>query len=297
MALRVLLADESTTIKKVVQLTLQDFDVDVRSVSVGLDVLSVTKTFKPDLIFADVLLAKRSGYEVCHDLKSDPETQKIPVVLMWSGFMEIDEQKARLSGADRRLEKPFDPSALRGLVQDLVKKTRDNPVSSFIQFPPLPEFQESPVQAPVSPVAEPQISIPQMSPSAHTPNQVTQNIPLHQELVIDDTESVDEWIQKPPPQTEKSSETLLGRNFHSPAPTPPVQTEEFSEFPLTGTPMKEKITHAMTQGLGSTGLDSELVSHEIQKWLSVHMAPLAEKIIREEINRLLQDTEQTIEAP
>ena len=78
MALRVLLADESTTIKKVVQLTLQDFDVDVRSVSVGLDVLSVTKTFKPDLIFADVLLAKRSGYEVCHDLKSDPETQKIP---------------------------------------------------------------------------------------------------------------------------------------------------------------------------------------------------------------------------
>ncbi len=297
MALRVLLADESTTIKKVVQLTLQDFDVDVRSVSVGLDVLSVTKTFKPDLIFADVLLAKRSGYEVCHDLKSDPETQKIPVVLMWSGFMEIDEQKARLSGADRRLEKPFDPSALRGLVQDLVKKTRDNPVSSFIQFPPLPEFQESPAQAPAQPAAEPQTSIPQMSQKVHTPTQVTQNIPMHQELVIDDTESVDEWIQKPPPQTEKPSDTMLGRNFHAPVQTQPVQTEEFSEFPLTGTPMKEKIAHAMTQGLGSSGLDSELVSHEIQKWLSVHMAPLAEKIIREEINRLLQDTEQTIEAP
>ncbi len=291
MALRVLLADESTTIKKVVQLTLQDFDVDVRSVSVGLDVLSVTKAFKPDLIFADVLLAKRSGYEVCHDLKSDPETQKIPVILMWSGFMEIDEQKARLSGADRRLEKPFDPSALRGLVQDLVKKTRDNPVSSFIQFPPLPEFQESPVQATAQPVSEPQISY-----VAQAPTQVTQNIPTHQELVIDDTESVDEWIQKPP-QTEKSSDTLLGRNFHAPAQSQPAQTEEFSEFPLTGTPMKEKISHAMTQGLGSTGLDSELVSHEIQKWLSVHMAPLAEKIIREEINRLLQDTEQTIEAP
>lgn len=297
MALRVLLADESTTIKKVVQLTLQDFDVDVRSVSVGLDVLSVTKTFKPDLIFADVLLAKRSGYEVCHDLKSDPETQKIPVVLMWSGFMEIDEQKARLSGADRRLEKPFDPSALRGLVQDLVKKTRDNPVSSFIQFPPLPEFQESPAQASAQSIPEQPMPTPSVPSAAHVQTQMTQNVPMHQELVIDDTESVDEWIQKPPPQTEKSNETLLGRNFHTPVQSQPAQTEEFSEFPLTGTPIKEKISNAMTQGLGSTGLDSEMVSHEIQKWLSVHMAPLAEKIIREEINRLLQDTEQTIEAP
>jgi CheY-like chemotaxis protein len=297
MALRVLLADESTTIKKVVQLTLQDFDVDVRSVSVGLDVLSVTKTFKPDLIFADVLLAKRSGYEVCHDLKSDPETQKIPVVLMWSGFMEIDEQKARLSGADRRLEKPFDPSALRGLVQDLVKKTRDNPVSSFITFPPLPEFQESPVPAPAQ--SFPEQPMPAFSiPSAAQPlTQVTQNIPAHQTLEIDDNESDDEWIQKPPPQNEKSNETLLGRNFHAPVQSQSAQTEEFAEFPLTGTPVKEKITQAMTQGLGSSGLDSELVSHEIQKWLTKHMAPLAEKIIREEINRLLQDTEQNIEAP
>lgn len=40
---------------------------------------------------------------------------------MWSGFMEIDEQKARLCGADRRLEKPFDASMLRQIVQELVK--------------------------------------------------------------------------------------------------------------------------------------------------------------------------------
>lgn len=147
MALRVLLADESSTIKKVMQLALSDFAVEVKSVPVGLDVLAVTKTFNPDIIFADVLLTKRSGYEVCADIKMDPTTAQIPVVLMWSGFMEIDEEKATTCKADRRLEKPFDADHLRSIVNDLVVKTKSNPVSSFLNFPDMPEFEETPAEA------------------------------------------------------------------------------------------------------------------------------------------------------
>lgn len=143
MALRVLLADESSTIKKVMQLALSDFGVEVKAVPVGLDVLQVAKTFKPDIVFADVLLTKRSGYEVCSDLKNDPETAHLPVVLMWSGFMEIDEAKAVECRVDRRLEKPFDADNLRTLVSDLVQKTQSNPVSSFLTFPTMPEFEET----------------------------------------------------------------------------------------------------------------------------------------------------------
>lgn len=142
MALRVLLADESSTIKKVMLLALSDFGVEVRSVPVGLDVLSVTKSFKPDIVFADVLLTKRSGYEVCMDLKNDLETAHVPVVLMWSGFMDIDEQKAVECRADRRLEKPFDADHLRSIVDDLVPRTHSNPVSSYLSFPDMPEIQD-----------------------------------------------------------------------------------------------------------------------------------------------------------
>ena len=142
MALRVLLADESSTIKKVMLLALQDYGVDVKSVPVGLDVLAVAKTYKPDIVFADVLLTKRSGYDVGRDLKSDTETQRIPVILMWSGFMELDEARARASMADDRLEKPFDAEILRGLVRKYVAKTQTNTVSSFLSFPPMPEFQD-----------------------------------------------------------------------------------------------------------------------------------------------------------
>ncbi len=167
MALRVLLADESSTIKRVMQLALQDFGVEVKAVPVGLDVLPVAKTFQPDIVFADVLLVKRNGYEVCADLKTDAETQAVPVVLMWSSFMEVDEAKLNQAAPDARLEKPFDAEALRQLVQDLVPKTQSNPISSYLQFPKMPEFKETPppqAGLPKAPPTKPQAKLPDSSP-------------------------------------------------------------------------------------------------------------------------------------
>lgn len=141
MALRVLLADESTTIKKVMQLALQDYGVEVKSVPIGLDVIPVARSFKPDIVFVDVLLQKKTGYEVVKDVKA--ALPHLPVVLMWSSFMELDEAKAADSGADRRLEKPFDAEVLRAYVKELVTKTGENVVSNYLNFPPLPDFEES----------------------------------------------------------------------------------------------------------------------------------------------------------
>lgn len=142
MALRVLLADESSTIKKVMQLALQDFGVEVKSVPIGLDVLQVCRSFQPDIVFVDILLAKKNGYEVSAELKSDALLKKIPVVMMWSGFMELDEAKARHAQIDSRLEKPFDADTLRELVKTLVPKLNSNVISQFLSFPEMPEFAE-----------------------------------------------------------------------------------------------------------------------------------------------------------
>ncbi len=307
MALRVLLADESSTIKKVIQLSLQDFDVDVKSVTIGLDVLSVTKTFRPDIVLADVLLAKRSGYEVCHDLKNDPETSHIPVVLIWSGFMEIDEQKARLCGADRRLEKPFDASTLRQIVQEVVTRTQDNPTSAFLQFPPLPPFEEQknataipgiPAQKPTA-TAAPPISI----PTGDDDNA----------LVIDDSdsESADEWVQQPiAPKAANPTP-----QFQAQPQAPLVKEDEFTEYPLTQAPVKPTPTPLTKQPLhervvtapnmqapvqpqqAAPQISEELVREEVQKWLAKNMPDIAERLIREEINRLLQESEKTIQGP
>ena len=144
MALRVLLADESSTIKKVFQLALQDFAVDVRPVNIGVDVVSVAQAFKPDIIFADVLLQKRNGYEVALEIKQHPTLKNTPVVLMWSGFVELDEDKFQASLSNAQLEKPFDVAALRKLITDLVPRTQNQRISQFLSFPQMPELEENP---------------------------------------------------------------------------------------------------------------------------------------------------------
>ncbi len=196
MSLRVLLADESSTIKKVMQLALQDFGVEVKAVALGIDVLQVAKTFKPDIIFADVLLSKKSGYEVSAELKSDPGLKHIPVVLMWSGFMEIDEKKATDSQADRRLEKPFDADTLRGMVKDLISKSEENIIASYLTFPDMPPIiDEMADSAPAKPSSkstikekpiEPQVSldeIPELEASEAISDAIDQ--PAAKELNLD----------------------------------------------------------------------------------------------------------------
>jgi len=164
MALRVLLADESNTIKKVFQLALQDYAVEVRSVNVGIDVIAVAKQFQPDIIFADVLLQKRSGYEVSSDLKSHKDLKDIPVILIWSGFMELDHDKYDASQANAHLEKPFDVSSLRQLVVQFVEKTKIQRLSNYLTFPKIPEMETA-----ASPKSNLDIPLPPPVPDKQSP--------------------------------------------------------------------------------------------------------------------------------
>lgn len=148
MALRVLLADESSSIKKVMQLALQDFGVEVKAVPIGVDVIPVAKSWNPDIIFADVLLQKKSGYDLCAEIKANQTLRQVPVVLMWSGFMEIDSAKVKACGSEKQLEKPFDSETLRNIIKELVPKLSDNKIANYITYPNLPDFVEKELSPP-----------------------------------------------------------------------------------------------------------------------------------------------------
>src|SRR5438046_3092943 len=124
MSLKVLLADDSAAIKKVVQLSLKDYSVELKAVGSGKDVLDVARSFNPDIAFVDVLLPHKTGYEIVSEMKKDPQLKKTPVIMLWSSFMSFDEQKFKASGADDKLEKPFEVAGLRTLVAKFVPKTQ-----------------------------------------------------------------------------------------------------------------------------------------------------------------------------
>ncbi len=135
MALRVLLADESSTIKRVFEISLKDLGLEIKTVQHGIDVIEVAESFQPDIIFADVLISKMNGYEVCAQIKQHPQLSVVPVVLMWSSFMEIDEDKYLACSADGRLEKPFSNDQLRSKIQSLVPRILDTTAPTSMAQP------------------------------------------------------------------------------------------------------------------------------------------------------------------
>lgn len=112
MAHKLLLADDSITIQKVVELVLAEEDFQIKSVSNGEDALKLLNTFNPDIVLADIEMPKVNGYNLCEKIKNNPLTSHVPVILLAGAFEPIDEELARQVGADDVVIKPFESQEL-----------------------------------------------------------------------------------------------------------------------------------------------------------------------------------------
>jgi CheY-like chemotaxis protein len=104
---KLLLADDSATIQKVIDLTFADEGVQVVSVGNGQDAIDCLLELKPDVVLADVFMPSLNGYEVCEYVKTHEQLKHIPVMLLVGSFEPFDEAEARRVGADDILTKPF----------------------------------------------------------------------------------------------------------------------------------------------------------------------------------------------
>jgi len=104
---KLLLADDSVTIQKVIDLTFGDEGMQVEAVGDGEQALEKLEEFMPDIVLADIFMPKVNGYEVCELIKSDERFRHIPVMLLVGSFEPFDEAEARRVGADDHLTKPF----------------------------------------------------------------------------------------------------------------------------------------------------------------------------------------------
>ena len=116
----ILLADDSPTIQKVLQLALADTPYELHVVSNGNDALRKISDIPADLVLADVSLQGMDGYRICEAVKSDPSLRHIPVVLMFGAFENMEDQRYRLVGADGQLKKPFSTQELFRLFNELL---------------------------------------------------------------------------------------------------------------------------------------------------------------------------------
>jgi CheY-like chemotaxis protein len=111
---KLLLADDSAAVQKVIELTFADEGMEVVSVGDGLLALEELEHTTPDVILADAFMPGLNGYELCRSIKDDKRFAQIPVMLLVSSFAPFDEAAARRAGADDIMTKPF--QSIRQLV-------------------------------------------------------------------------------------------------------------------------------------------------------------------------------------
>ena len=115
----ILLADDSSTIRKIVELTFNGTDIRVEAFESGAAALENWERVDPDLILADVVMPGPTGYELCRQVKASGNA--IPVVLLSSTFEPYDSDLAAECGADRHLVKPFESGTLVDTVRELLE--------------------------------------------------------------------------------------------------------------------------------------------------------------------------------
>jgi CheY-like chemotaxis protein len=121
---KLLLADDSVTIQRVIELTFADEHIQVIAVGDGQEAVQRIEADRPDVILADVGMPRRDGYEVAAHVKKSPHLKHIPVLLLTGAFEPIDEARARAVGCDGVLVKPFEPQMVINRVKDLLAGKR-----------------------------------------------------------------------------------------------------------------------------------------------------------------------------
>jgi CheY-like chemotaxis protein len=150
-----LLADDSVTIQRVIELTFADEDIQVVAVSDGDQAIARMEASPPDVILADIAMPGKSGYEVAQYVKGSPRLSHIPVVLLAGAFERVDQSRADAAGCAGVVAKPFEPQLVIGRVKELLAKSRVAPAEPAKAASPLPTSTVSapdPTRALLSPL-------------------------------------------------------------------------------------------------------------------------------------------------
>jgi DNA-binding response OmpR family regulator len=139
MSYRLVLADTSPSVQKVVQLAFPVAEFDVQVIEDGLQVIEALGRIDPDVVLLSPALPSRDGYEVGRYLRSREEFKKVGLILLKNAFEPLDGEKVGQQDFDAIVQKPFDSERLVQLVRETVDRKRVPP-----SFPEESLIEENP---------------------------------------------------------------------------------------------------------------------------------------------------------
>lgn len=117
---KILIAEDESSILVSLEFLMRSAGYEVRSVTRGDEVITCIREFTPDLILLDVMLPRRNGFELCGDIRAEPQWASMKIVILSAKGREMEVQRGLAAGADAYITKPFSTSELRGCVRGLI---------------------------------------------------------------------------------------------------------------------------------------------------------------------------------
>ncbi|MGD0629976.1 MAG: response regulator [Terracidiphilus sp.] len=113
--MKILIVDDEPHLRTLIQQSLEELEdegVDILTATNGEEALETILEEKPNLVFLDVMMPKKNGFDVCNTVKNELGLSEIHIVLLTAKGQEFDRQRGLEVGADLYMTKPFDPDAL-----------------------------------------------------------------------------------------------------------------------------------------------------------------------------------------
>lgn len=117
---RILVVDDEPHILRLLTFVLRKEGYDVSSATNGEEAMAQIRETKPELVFLDVMMPKKDGYEVCREVKEDPSLREIFVIMLTARGQETDREKGLSLGVDDFITKPFSRRQLVARVKELL---------------------------------------------------------------------------------------------------------------------------------------------------------------------------------
>jgi len=108
----VLVVDDSATVRKLVSVKLEKSGHNVICAADGVEGLEKIAESKPDLVFLDITMPRKDGYEVCREIRANPDSKDLPIVMISGKDGFFDKVRGKMAGANGYVTKPFGPDTL-----------------------------------------------------------------------------------------------------------------------------------------------------------------------------------------
>jgi len=113
--MKILIVDDEPHLRMLIQQTLEELEdegVEILTAANGDEALQTIRDEQPNLVFLDVMMPKKNGFDVCQAVKHEMGLSHIHIILLTAKGQEFDRQRGQDVGADLYMTKPFDPDAL-----------------------------------------------------------------------------------------------------------------------------------------------------------------------------------------